>query len=281
MGFVSLVSLVVLLARPYKSSSLNVIASIVFLFGLFFSQSKTSWLSAIACVLFLGVTSYRQAFLRFIANPKTPLIGAGLVGLVLAVVVGMGFVFLFADLGRQFREFAATSEGASIVTLTERDVIWNVAFDEWARSPWLGYGSELFGVLHRLSIGMPHATSGHNQFVDTLARSGILGFSALVVYVACLAFWIFKYTRNNRVLPALLFLVLLLRCVTEVPLAMDGYSLEFFCHLLLLGAITAAHSEEKAALTQNLKIKTRYTQHTPSVDVQPAVVSVFAGSERV
>ena len=87
-------------------------------------------------------------------------------------------VLLFGNVGRPGVDFLDSAEGAQLVTLTGRDQIWAVALRRVARDPVFGYGPALWDDAFRASIGMPNATHGHNEFIDTLARSGTVGAAA-------------------------------------------------------------------------------------------------------
>jgi len=89
---------------------------------------------------------------------------------------------------------------------------------------------------------MPNATNAHNQFMDTLARTGTVGAIALVIYAGVLLTLSFKYARRSGGLSVALFIALALRSVSEVPLLLFGYGTELFVHLLLVVVLAAAAS---------------------------------------
>ena len=89
---------------------------------------------------------------------------------------------------------------------------------------------------------MPNATNAHNQFMDALARSGVMGAAVLIAYGLVLFALSLKYARRTGGLSAALFIALALRSVSEVPLLLFGYGNEFFAHLLLIVTLAAAAS---------------------------------------
>jgi hypothetical protein len=93
-----------------------------------------------------------------------------------------------------------------------------------------------------MSIAMPNATNAHNQFMDTLARSGTIGALALVGYSIVLMVLSIKYAKRTAGLSAALFIALALRSVSEVPMMLFGYGTELFGHLLLIVTLAAAAS---------------------------------------
>jgi O-antigen ligase len=87
---------------------------------------------------------------------------------------------------------------------------------------------------------MPHATSAHNQFMDTLARSGTVGAVGLSIYACVLLAMSVRYARATGGLSLALFLALALLSVSEVPLMLFTYGTESFTHLLLVITLASA-----------------------------------------
>jgi hypothetical protein len=126
------------------------------------------------------------------------------------------------------------------MTLTGRDQIWAIAWEEWHANTFFGYGPGLWDDDYRASIALPNATSAHNQFLDTLARSGSIGAAVLIVYACVLLVMSVRYARSTRGLSLALFITLAMRSISEVPLLLFGYGPEFVVHLLLLVVLAAA-----------------------------------------
>jgi hypothetical protein len=147
---------------------------------------------------------------------------------------------LFGDVGEQADEFLNSAAGAQLMTLTGRDRIWAVAIEEWQSNPLFGYGPEIWGRQFRASIGMPNATNAHNQFMDTLARSGTVGAVALVLYAGVLLVMSVRHAKATRGFSLALFLAIALRSISEVPLLLLGYGTELFSHLLLIVTLASA-----------------------------------------
>jgi O-antigen ligase len=142
--------------------------------------------------------------------------------------------------------FFDSAQGAQLASMTGRDQIWAIAYDEWQRNPLFGYGPTLWDASFRDSIGMPNATHAHNQFMDTLSRSGTVGAAALVLYALVLLFLSIRYARASGGLSLALFVALALRSISEVPLLLFGYGPELTTHILLLMTLAAAAHEAHA-----------------------------------
>jgi O-antigen ligase len=158
----------------------------------------------------------------------------------IAVVAAVMAVILLGNVEAQASNFLNSAEGAQLVSLTGRDQIWAVAWEEWREHPVFGYGPGLWDEAFRMSIGMPQATHGHNQFMDTLARSGTVGAVALVIYSLVLLVLSLRYAKATGGLSLALFLALALRSISEVPLLLFGYGTELFVHLLLIITLATA-----------------------------------------
>ena len=261
--------LICLLAFPYQRVWLNRFAWIVGLTVLFLAQSKTTWISfALCCIGFLLV---RQGphFSRRIGNPAHPEFGILSIVLVMLSVLTVGLVLMFGDLGTRIDNFFNSAEGVQLATLTGRDKIWAIAYEEWNRNPVFGYGPLIWETDFRISIGMPNATHAHNQFMDTLSRSGTVGAAALVMYAIVLLVMSVRYTRKSNGLTLALFILLAIRSISEVPFLLFGYSPEFITHLLLLMSISAIANDARLQNTSKTstaspdKYSGEYSSHFP------------------
>lgn len=235
--------LICLMAFPYQRVWLNRLAWTVGLAVLFLAQSKTAWVSFFLCwICFLAVRN-GAGFSRRLGDPVSPQLGIVSILLVMLAVLTVGLVLMFGDLGTRIDTFFNTAEGAQLASLTGRDKIWAIAYEEWRRNPVFGYGPLIWESDFRISIAMPNATHAHNQFMDTLSRSGSVGAAALVLYTLVLLTLSLRYVRESKGLTLALFILLAIRSISEVPLLLLGYSPEFITHLLLLMAIATVAND--------------------------------------
>lgn len=249
-GMLTQMTIFLVACFPYQRRWVNVCAWVVLTITLVLAQSKTAWISVLVCAAVLFLTSFRKRFSKAILNPAKPGVAVWLLALVLVVFATPFIVLMFADVGSYARAFLSSSEGAQITSLTGRDVIWDFVFSEWQRYPVFGYGSLLLDLDSRIAIGMLNANHAHNQFVDTLGRAGLVGAISLMAYVIALGYWAFRYASAFNGLPLLLFIMLFLRGISEVPFTMYGYGLEFVGHLLLLGVLCGAHAQAETHRTK-------------------------------
>jgi hypothetical protein len=250
MGIFSEIFLLSVWAFPFSRRWLNVLAWIIGLAAMFFAQSKTSWASFVVCAAAMFAVRNLPSVWRRMGDPKEREFGlvmctVGVLGM--AVLTG---VLVFSNLGLKVTEFSSTEEGVQLMTLTGRDRIWEIAREEWQASPVFGYGPGLFDEAYRDSIQMPNATSGHNQFYDTLARSGAVGATVLVMYALLLLAFAIGSAGATGGLSLALFIAIGLRCFTEVPLLVFGYGMELFAHLFLLMTLAAAVRRQPAPVVR-------------------------------
>ena len=255
LSVLALLGLICLMASPYRHTWLNRLAWAVGLTVLFLAQSKTAWVSFVLCWFCFVAVQQGGSFWRRAGDPARPEVGiAAIMGLML-VVLTLGLVLMFADVGTRLDVFFNSSEGAQLASFTGRDKIWAIAYDEWRRNPVFGYGPLIWETDFRISIGMANATHAHNQFMDTLSRSGAVGAAALVLYGLVLMSLSVRYAKESKGLTLALFILLAMRSVSEVPLSLFGYGPEFITHLLLLTALAAVASEVRARKTQAVRMK--------------------------
>ena len=253
LSVLALLGLICLMALPYRQVWLNRLAWAVGLTVLFLAQSKTAWISFFLCLACFLVVRQGGDFWRRAGNPARPEVGiTAILGLMTAVLV-IGLVLMFGNPGTRIDAFFNSSEGAQLASFTGRDKIWAIAYDEWRRNPVFGYGPLIWETDFRISIGMPNATHAHNQFMDTLSRSGSVGAVALVFYGLVLMFLSVRYAKESKGLTLALFVLLAMRSISEVPLSLFGYGPEFITHLLLLIALAAVASEVRLRKAQPVR----------------------------
>jgi O-antigen ligase len=242
MGMFAQTALILLWARPYGRRWVNVCAWMVGLGVLFFAQSKTSWIAFVLCAIAMTAMRHGPSAWRRLSDPREGAFGIVLCLAVMLMGVATLALVLFTNASDGVSSFLDSDQGAQLMTLTGRDQIWAIAWEEWSANKWFGYGPGLFDDDYRLAIHMPNATSGHNQFMDTIARAGTVGAAVLVVYAAVLLVLSLRYARRTGGLSLALFIGLAMRSISEVPLSLFGYGIEFLAHLLLLVTLAAAAS---------------------------------------
>jgi O-antigen ligase len=246
LGTFAQIFLLFLWCRPYRRWWLNLPAWLAGGACLFFAQSKTAWIAFVLCTIcVIAVRNGTNAWRR-LGDPREGAFGAVFLFTTILVVLAVTGAVIFGDVGSALSSVLDTDEGAQLMTFTGRDKIWAIAIEEWHNSPVFGYGPGLFDADFRASINMPNATNGHNQFMDTLARSGTVGATALVLYAFVLLVLSLRHARATGGLSVALVVALALRSVSEVPLILFGYGAELFTHLLLIVTLASAAGARRA-----------------------------------
>jgi O-antigen ligase len=248
LGMLAQVALLVLWARPFKRAWLTRLSWILGLFVLFMAQSKTAWGAFILCSACMLAVRHGANLWRRLGDPRQNVFGIVVCLCVIVGTLGVMALILLGNVEGQFLNFLDTSEGAQLISMTGRDQIWAVAIEEWQANPLFGYGPDLWDAAFRASIAMPNAVNAHNQFMDTLARSGSLGAAGLVLYASVLLVLSVRHAKTTGGLSLALFTGLALYSISEVPLMLFGYGPDLFAHLLLLVVLASAGSAVRVEL---------------------------------
>ena len=199
LGPTAVIFLFLLAWKPYRWLGMNALSVLAALVSLFLSQSKTAWIAGTAALVVLlgyhmismirGAKIGKEVTISEFAWISGPLILA----LGLSVALGVGVMVGFVD-----RVLAHLSNESSL--LTGRDLIWLITLNEWYANPLFGHGPSLWGSEFAARQGyLGVASNAHNQFVDVLGSSGILGilcFSAYFVLLLKYAWSLAGHTRG-------------------------------------------------------------------------------------
>lgn len=245
MGLLAQLALLCLMVMPYQKVWVHRMAWIVGLSVLFLAQSKTAWIAFVICSSCVFVLRNGGPLWRRINDPLNPGFGMIFVLGFIVALLAAGGLLIFGGVGAKMTGFFNSAQGAQLTSLTGRDQIWAIAYDEWQRNPVFGYGPTLWDASFRASIGMPNATHAHNQFMDTLSRSGTVGATALVLYAATLLVMSVWHARATGGLSLALFIALALRSVSEVPLLLFGYGPDLITQVLLLMTLVSASTTNR------------------------------------
>ena len=235
LGALVVLFLLCLWSRPYSRRWLSLLGWMIGCASLLLSQSKTSWIAFAFCASCFAYFRHGDLLAQHVFSFGRPLL------LQLSILVGMligcyiGIALMFGGVVERAADFFATTEGASLLTLTGRDRIWEVAAQEWRHNPLFGYGLTIWNDEYRAEMGLRAAFNAHSQFYQSLASAGLFGVAGLSIYVLTLFWFVLKTTRASQGLTLALFLLLFIQSISEVPLSMTtGYGLVQLPHLLLL-----------------------------------------------
>ncbi|MCC7596617.1 O-antigen ligase family protein [Janthinobacterium sp. FW305-129] len=239
LGPMAVAFLLCLWRKPYAWRALNLFAWTLGLASLMLAQSKTNWIACILCFACIAYFGFREQIKERLFDYRRPQLSIiGIFCFILLCVLGMLLV-MFGNLDAKLARFASSNEGFELLSFTGRDVIWQVAVQEWHKNPVFGYGLQIWDEAFRLSIGMPYATHAHSQFYQSLSSAGTVGAVGLVLYVIVLLYGAARTARASQGLSMALFVLIISRSFSEVPLSLAGFAAEALTHLLLLIIVAA------------------------------------------
>lgn len=195
------------------------------------SQSKTAWVS-----LFVVLPLVRWHWLATGGQSADP--WARQVRLLLLVIGAAVAVAVVVALAASSTGVQRTLEANKVYTLTGRVGLWQMTLSEFYNAPFLGYGPSIWDVQYRVERGLLFAGQAHNQFIQILGQAGALGMISMLAYLGLLGWMSVRARTADHGLTMALFVLLMIRCLTESPLRMSGImSWDSLLHLLvILGA---------------------------------------------
>jgi O-antigen ligase len=270
MGPLAFVLVLLLIARPIAQRTLHVLAHAVAWAVLLLAQSQTAWLATLLIVpplLFYRSALRRHGGIRWRVSPGLLLAGAG-AALGLVVLLGAAALLSMPD-GRIVPTTGLSGYGE---LLTGRGSIWKVAIRTFLEHPMFGYGLSTWTLEFRTALGMPFATSAHNQWLQSLSVAGICGFTAASIYIAVLVTLSLgrAASLSGGLAPSLMALTLL-RCLTEAPLDLGTLLvLDVVIHGLLFAILLDPKglrppSDERAGTAQPAEVRSALSRRAPKL----------------
>lgn len=208
------------------------------------AQSKTVWGAAVLIVFTLAIYRLHQ---QFIDEMRLARLGwATLITFGTSLAIALAVFWLLSDAASGL--FQTVQQDKGITTLTGRTDIWRTTIETWERNPLFGYGPTLWSLEFRLQHGAALAAwHAHNQYLQALGESGLVGLGAVLLYTCALVYYGFKFAARTKGISLALLLLLLLRTISEIPLRLNVMlDTTFFVHLVVF-AIFLMLSREAAA----------------------------------
>lgn len=224
-------------AKPLKYRWLSRLGWVLGLVSLILTQSKTSWISFILAVVILAWYSRRDEIAARVQDFRRPHLPVLLVLFVMFAGAATCVIFMFGGAGDKIARFFTTRDGADLMTFMGRDQIWQVAIEEWQKYPFFGYGLNIFDEAFRRSIGMPFAIHAHSQFFQSLSSAGGIGAAGLIIYTLTIGYFVAKTVKASQGLSLAIFIVLLCKSISEVPLSMASIGPDLPIHMLQLAVL--------------------------------------------
>lgn len=211
--------------------------SMLFIFCIVLTQSRTSWLVAIFFVVYLSIKQYGQA--KRLSWPLLMLWFSSFVAILIVLPLASQWV---ASLSQQ--DVVAT---ASVV---ERASSGYLRLDMWSQivvaiqqQPWFGYGWNQTGMAQIAAFELypTHEwyKSAHNLVLDLIVWNGIPIAIIILLYYICWLYWLNKGVRDSvSICATLMVCAILIHAMLEYPV---HYAYFLFPMGFLLGIIQAQY----------------------------------------
>jgi O-antigen ligase len=246
LGQLALVSTIVLFQYPVENRLINNASIVICMTAVFLSQSKTAWVTALIILPIMIwhrpkslVTNHRRSDYFFL-----PLLAGAF--LLLGTLIAF---FTVSGVAETLEKFSGSSTGIQLASINGRNIIWELSLAEWIQNPIFGYGPLFLDLPYRLVIGLVNATHAHNEFIDLMARSGLVGLFSVIPYLVIMVIIVRKANASNKGFVVSFFVLELLQCLTEVPLSLFGYGLQFLIQMSLLAALMISHQNHDEGLS--------------------------------
>lgn len=247
-GSIAVLYLFLEVLSPTRKTIFRFIGISAAIITIILSQSKTALIGfvfCLGCIWLVPSTANLEADTKN-NNIKTTLklLSILLIPTVIYIIISIGSHDVNID-----RIFGSDT-GKSVTTLTGRTRIWEVALREWENNQIFGYGPNLFNTEHRMRAGMPFAFHAHNQFIQSLAQSGLIGLAGLLLLLISLSLKLISRTIATRGISLALLIFLFIRCITEVPLRSGNMISGEYIYLLAIVAIAMSSHSSLIALCE-------------------------------
>lgn len=205
---------------------------------LLLSQSKTTWIAGVAVGGLLMVRLWWPKKDEWLTPSASTVVS------VVSLFAGAAALLVLAWIGVYAFESGAFASGIGsqrlqeLSSFTGRTRIWEITLAVWEENPWFGYGPMLWSPEMRLEYRLFVAGQAHNQYLQTLGDSGLVGLLGLGVYLLTMIWAGIKGAATSRWITIGLVIILLFRSMTESPLR-NGYIMDagFLLHMIVFAAL--------------------------------------------
>ena len=244
MGPIAAIALIICLCLPFQKQLIDKIIKASLVCIVIITQSKTA-------ILALIFSLFVAWLLRFGGSPSNKDTELDQIRLAISWRAALRIFMLLAILASVVAFIVVSilpdyeqHDSGALSALTNRDIIWKAALNEFFRNPAFGYGSSIFDADFRSLIRINSALNAHNQYIQVLASAGIVGLLGFVVYYFTLGFWSFKKRHELKGITAIIFLFLSFRSFTEVPYSLHtSVGIDLLVHAFLVAILIVSKSE--------------------------------------
>ena len=232
-------------------TSLLILASVLILFAIALSQSRTAW---VVCIFFIAYWTYKTS--KYPVRLRIPYM--------LLWVITFVVVIAILPTINQLITYLGVTQVVETSSATERATTGYLRFDIWAQMllaiqqhPFVGYGwgKTSLAQLTVFNLHPSHewVTSGHNILLDILVWNGLPLGLMIIAYMACWILWLNQKAKSLESIIALLMVgAILIHALLEFPLR---YAYFLFPFGFLLGFVQSESPTLKAFILSKHIVK--------------------------
>lgn len=268
----------------YKKSSLNIyylVASLAFLTTLLFTQSRSGFLGAVMgmavfCGLVFWQLSKHDQLSSFVTSSKNKLVALAIATIGIAALFGTPYS---PSIGSLFKSVPQSTEPAAPLVVNRLDeggtdsgeirkIVWQGAIKVWQRYPIFGSGLETFAYSYYQDRPIEHNyvsewdflyNKAHNEFLNFLATTGIVGLGSYVLLLGYFSFYTIKkvIATSDKQSPSAHQLAAIISGVTALSVSnFFGFSTVMVTILMYLffGLVVILTTKENNVSTNNSKL---------------------------
>lgn len=249
LGTLCCLFLFIIFVIPYKSRNLTILLASIAGLALLLTQSKTSW-----AIFIVGIFLLINEPKKLINSDITKVRKITNIAIILLILVGAVMItyskaiilFISQILGENFS-----------LTLISRTSVWDASLKVFKQYPIFGYGPTLWDLNFRNTADLPTVGHSHNQLIQTLAESGLIGFLGLSIHLFTLVRFVSKTKGRLRGFSLALLASILLKSITETPFNNYHIDTPFFIYvitiyMLILALVNNKHTSRDIPQPKNL-----------------------------
>ncbi|PIR61389.1 MAG: hypothetical protein COY81_04385 [Candidatus Pacebacteria bacterium CG_4_10_14_0_8_um_filter_43_12] len=270
--------------KKYQTSILNylyVAASVLFFVVTVFTQSRSGFLGlAVGLGVFLGLAIVSLSLLKTVSLLRhtitwVVIMGIGMLGA--ALMFGTPFTPSIQSWLVPTKEAAPTQQTTTVAVVNRLDIggtdsgeirkiVWKGALEVWKRYPIFGSGLETFGYSYYQDRPVEHNlvsewdflyNKAHNEFLNFLATTGLVGLTSYVLLLGWVLFWATKkmFTDSSQKENDKLLVSAMLGSIVALSISnFFGFStvmvtvLQYLYFAAMVQLLTLENTDEKPAL---------------------------------
>jgi O-antigen ligase len=226
LGYIALSYLI--LARLNRKKSIWTYANYVAIYiVLILSQSKTTWIALVIWIVLEWIIKNVSIRRQLISRMLTTFVAVALLTMTYFLLFKQDFISSMINFD---------------MTITGRINVWKITWDIWLKNPIFGYGPNLWDPSFRQQFHYLWAGHAHNQVLQTLGESGLIGILGLLFYLLVLIYLSSRYIDATNFASLGFVIMTLVRSFSETPLSIYDLNMSFLIQAMIFMIFVHAES---------------------------------------